>query len=234
MAKSRYVPNPKRTALKTYLNAPQARLRAEAASQIKKQIEAGTYQVSTKLWNGKQWAYFCPMCRTSRSLPASPKSGTFKQFVQIALTTLVLTLALWPWVGAKGLVFFVPIWAVFETFHRIWARAMVRCKVCGFDPYLYVVSRERAMAEFDDHWRAKLSERGVQWQEDGTILDEANSASDQVLHADADSASGLNSAMDSGSEAGDEFEKQSGLNSQRTAGSSSRASRDFRSPAPPA
>jgi hypothetical protein len=50
MAKSRYVPNPKRTALKTYLNAPQARLRAEAASQIKKQIEAGTYQVSTKLW----------------------------------------------------------------------------------------------------------------------------------------------------------------------------------------
>lgn len=232
MAKSRYVPNPKRRVLKTYLNAPQARLRAEAANQIKKQIEAGTYQVSTKLWNGKQWAYFCPMCRTSRSLPASPKSGTFKQFVQIGLTTLVLTLALWPWMGPKGLVFFVPIWAIFETFHRIWARAMVRCKVCGFDPYLYVVSRERAMAEFDEHWRTKLSERGVQWQEDGTILDESSVESESSLHRESGSASSLDSDSAFSSDSGPESENKPQLNSQRSVGSSSRAG-DFRSPTPP-
>lgn len=161
-----YQRNPQRKNLKRYLDAPNEVLRTKGAQEVKRRLEAGTYRVAPKIWREQGWVFYCPMCKTPRTLPSPPLPGGWKRVAQLTLTTLVLTMIAWPWMGPKGVVFFVPVWALYETVHRLWARAVVRCKSCGFDPFLYVSSRERAMEEFDAHWKRKFREKGVPWPEE--------------------------------------------------------------------
>ena len=84
-----------------------------------------------------------------------------KHFVQIGLTTVVFTMLTWNWLGWKGMVAFVPIWAIFETFFRIKLRAALTCYYCGFDPYLYLQDDEKARTAIEQFWRRRFSEKGI-------------------------------------------------------------------------
>lgn len=84
----------------------------------------------------------------------------------MGLTTAVLTMATWPWFGLKGVVWFMPVWIVFETVYRVRMRALMACPQCGFDPYLYMTDVQRARKAIDLYWREKFREKGVPYPGD--------------------------------------------------------------------
>ncbi len=73
----------------------------------------------------------------------------------------------WPWLAWKGVVSFLPFWALFETIYRLRMRHALSCPHCGFDPYLYLDNVERAKEEMDAHWRRKFAEKGIPYPEKG-------------------------------------------------------------------
>lgn len=122
-------------------------------------------------WRARQtsaFRFYCPLCRLERNLPLNPKVGTPRQLLQLAFTTAVLTCALWPWMGIKGVISGVPLWMAFETYYRSRVRAALICSSCGFDPYLTLVDSSRAREEVERHWRKKYSEKGIPFPEKNT------------------------------------------------------------------
>ena len=93
-----------------------------------------------------------------------PKPGRPIHFAQVGITTVVLAIgmnALWPWIGVKALVAFVPLWIAFEVIYRAKVRASVVCRKCGFDPVLYLSDVDRTREAIRDHWRKRFEEKGI-------------------------------------------------------------------------
>jgi hypothetical protein len=131
------------------------------------------------LWPGsrhKPYAFYCANCKSSRKLLLNPSPYSFQRFMQVALTSVFLMLVSWPLFGFRGLVFFVPSWAVFEVVYRARVRAEVKCPHCGFDPYLYMVDVQRARQQMEAHWRKKFEERGIPYPEKGGITQPVKAA----------------------------------------------------------
>lgn len=128
---------------------------------------------SKSIWKERftrNFQFYCPMCTTLRRIGMHPKPGQPIHFVQVALTAILVAIgiyALFPWMGAKGLVSFIPLWIGFESIYRARVRAQVRCTKCGFDPILYLVDVGKARAAIQDHWRARFAEKGIPFPEEG-------------------------------------------------------------------
>jgi hypothetical protein len=121
------------------------------------------------LWKGDHssgWSFYCPLCRSNRRVAHQPTPNR-RHYLQLALTTVALTAALWPVFSWKGFVCFVPLTVAFEVIYRSRARVALNCPHCGFDPYLYLVDTKRARAEIEAHWRKKFSEKGIPYPENG-------------------------------------------------------------------
>ena len=122
---------------------------------------------SKSIWRERftrNFQFFCPMCTTPRKIGMDPRPGQPIHFVQVGLTTLVISLLcvrFLPWIGWKSLVGFVPLWIAFETVYRARIRAKLVCGKCGFDPVLYLVDVDRAREAIRDHWRKRFAERGI-------------------------------------------------------------------------
>jgi len=104
-------------------------------------------------------------------MPRRPTS--FRSVIQISLTSLVCAMALSSWLSFKGLVVFVPIWAIYEMFYRLKVRALMPCPQCGFDPYLYCVDKQLARKEIDQFWRAKFAEKNIPYPGESLDKNEA-------------------------------------------------------------
>ena len=104
----------------------------------------------------KHWVFFCPLCRAQRVVKMRPKPESLENILRISLTTVALTLALWPICGARGLFLGFPIWAVFEVFYRVRLRSQVACQKCGFDAYLYLSDLPKARATVEEFWKGKV------------------------------------------------------------------------------
>lgn len=134
----------------------------------------GQYRVQTRVvdeslqlksfWQqrqGKLWCFLCPVCRTSRRIPCRPQPGGVRHFFQVGLTAAVFTLLCWKGLGWKGVISFLPLWTGFEVFYRWRLRAILPCRECGFDPYLFKTDVNRAKNEIETHWRKKFEEKGI-------------------------------------------------------------------------
>jgi hypothetical protein len=71
----------------------------------------------------------------------------------------------WNWLGFVGLFSIVPFWIVFELVYRIRLRTGFECKVCGFDPYLYLHDIQKAKAQVDARLRQTYALKGVPYPE---------------------------------------------------------------------
>lgn len=112
----------------------------------------------------KNFRFYCPMCAAARQIGIHPKPGQPIHFVQVGITTVVFALGLhqiWPWIGVKALVAFVPFWIVFEIVYRAKVRASVTCQRCGFDPVLYLSDIDRTREAIREHWRKRFEEKGI-------------------------------------------------------------------------
>lgn len=107
------------------------------------------------------WSFYCPLCKVFRRISQHPRPESARHIVQIGLTSLAFTLGAWSWFSWKGIVSFVPIWAVFEMIYRIRIRGILRCPHCGFDPVLFLSDTERAKKEVESHWRKVFAEKGI-------------------------------------------------------------------------
>lgn len=118
------------------------------------------------MWSGGTpfWDFFCPKCRIERRVPLRSRPGGVHVF-QVLLTSLFLTLILWPVLDWKGILSFVPLWTVFEVVYRLRIRMAMPCSNCGFDPYLYLTDVKRARKEIEAFWRAKFAEKGIPFPE---------------------------------------------------------------------
>lgn len=126
--------------------------------------------------------FYCPMCTTPRRIGMHPKPGQPIHFAQVGITAILIAgvvAQLFPWMGYKGLVSFLPLWIAFETIYRARVRAQVRCSKCGFDPVLYLVDVEKARGAIRDHWRLRFEEKGIPFPE----AEEGNDATRSQLTA---------------------------------------------------
>lgn len=124
-------------------------------------LEPEIWKQMAKPSRGPIWSFFCPLCEVPRKLKISPRPDRPIYWIQIALTSLVATLATWPVFGWKGLVSFVPLWSVFEGIYRLRIRRHSKCPHCGFDPFLAMTNVPQAKQEVARYWDQKFEELGV-------------------------------------------------------------------------
>lgn len=132
----------------------------------------GDFKTLWKDQKKRNWSFYCPQCRASRTIPFQPKPEP-RHFVQIGLAAAFFTLVTWPWFTWKGIVSFVPFWLIFETFYRGLVRVAVACPHCGFDPFLYMHDAKRARVEIEAHWRKKFTEKGIPFPGEGPAAEKS-------------------------------------------------------------
>jgi hypothetical protein len=114
----------------------------------------------------QQYRFFCVSCKKERHLSPPARIGSPLFFVQMMLTTAFCALLAWPWMGWKGaLAFLIPVGLIFEVGTRLKMRSILVCPDCQFDPILYLVNREKAVAEVEAAWKKKFEEKGLIYPE---------------------------------------------------------------------
>jgi len=98
--------------------------------------------------------FFCPLCRTERAMTISPRL-TFKNYVQIFLTSIVFGAALYPFMSIKCFFVFFITWAAFELSVRTDFKKQVPCPHCGFDATWYKKDVKVARKLVKDFWEQK-------------------------------------------------------------------------------
>jgi hypothetical protein len=110
--------------------------------------------------------FYCVGCNRERRIHPPAKIGSKLFYLQILITTAILTMAGYPWLGLKGFACLViPVGIAFEVFYRIKMRAALVCPDCEFDPILYLVDRKKAAHQVERVWRKKFEQRGLSYPE---------------------------------------------------------------------
>ncbi len=110
--------------------------------------------------------FYCVGCNRERRIHPPAKIGSALFYLQILITTSILTLAGYPWFGLKGFAFLViPVGIGFEGFYRMKMRTAMICPDCEFDPILYLVDRKKAAHQVERVWRKKFEEKGLPYPE---------------------------------------------------------------------
>lgn len=115
----------------------------------KRPLETRTYKYKNKDRN-----FFCPLCRTERNVPVSPRL-TKKNYLQIFLTSIVLGAILYPIMGVESFVVFFAVWGLFELAIRSDFKKQVPCPHCGFDATWYKRDVKVARQKVAEFWAQK-------------------------------------------------------------------------------
>lgn len=113
-------------------------------------MEQEVRPIKKSIWKDRYFPpkhFICPICLAERQLKQELRFGRIKHYLSAFATTAVAMLLCWPWFGWKGIVLFVPLWAIFEFVYLGVLRGSLVCKNCGFDPYLAKSNPERAAQE---------------------------------------------------------------------------------------
>jgi len=76
--------------------------------------------------------FYCPRCGMERGIRYSPNLS-LNNYLQIALTSLVISLILYPFLGMKGFISFFIILPAFDFINRLNFRKELTCPYCSFD-----------------------------------------------------------------------------------------------------
>ncbi len=123
------------------------------------------------LWRDRSrglWSFLCPLCKAQRKVLMRPRPGGV-HFIQIGLTSVMFTLLFWSVLGWRGVVSFVPFWTLFEIVYRWRLRAVLPCRQCGFDPYLFLADVDSAKVEIETHWKKKFAEKGIPYPDTPSV-----------------------------------------------------------------
>lgn len=104
--------------------------------------------------------FYCPLCRTPRAIMVQPRPS-FKNHLQILLTTSVMVLLFYPIMEWRALVFFFIIWGGLEAFQRLLFKKDVPCPHCGFDASWYKKDVREAKRRVQEFWVTKNAEKNT-------------------------------------------------------------------------
>ena len=93
--------------------------------------------------------YFCPCCRSQRTIRYSRRL-TAIHFGQILMLSVAATAIGYSWIEWKGALCFPIIWAIFETIHSSLYRKDLNCPYCGFDATWYKKDVKIARAKVEE------------------------------------------------------------------------------------
>ena len=103
--------------------------------------------------------FFCPLCTTERAFTIGHKIS-LKNFGQIIIATLFVSLLLYPFMGFESIYSFFAVWACFEIGLRLNFRKEIACPHCGFDASWYRKDIRIAKKLIDEFWIDKKKEQG--------------------------------------------------------------------------
>ncbi|AFY01249.1 hypothetical protein [Bdellovibrio bacteriovorus] len=86
---------------------------------------------------------YCAFCKSPRRIYRR-KNISLMNILGSALASVVIMFALWQQYDPRVMVAFVVCLAISEVFVKIRWRLSVVCRVCGFDPVLYLKAPEQA------------------------------------------------------------------------------------------
>ena len=100
------------------------------------------------------WEFYCPACKAQRRSFYWP-SPRVRHYVALGILGLFIAAASQPWLGYRGGMLILPVWAGFEFLYRARARQSLICSRCGFDPYLYKYDVKLARDKVERFWAEK-------------------------------------------------------------------------------
>ncbi|MGE5086733.1 MAG: hypothetical protein ACM3MG_10565 [Bacillota bacterium] len=89
---------------------------------------------------------YCAFCKTPRNIYRK-KNISLMNIIAAAMASIVVMFAIWQEYDPRVMVVFVICLATSEIFVQIRWRLSVVCRVCGFDPILYVKDPDAAAAK---------------------------------------------------------------------------------------
>lgn len=115
--------------------------------------------------------FFCPLCRTQRNFTSTPRL-TLTHYLQIAMTTLILVMVLFPFVAWKGLFTIFLVWMGFYFMVRMNFKKQIPCEHCGFDATWYhrdIPTTRKKVAEF---WEKNEALKVSTTEEQSVVVDD--------------------------------------------------------------
>ena len=98
--------------------------------------------------------FYCPLCRSKRYFQYRPHLSR-KQYLQVLLATVVVSLATFSLTSWRCFIFFFIFWAMVELVNRCLLRKEVPCPYCGFDAAVYRRDVKQARAVVKKFWDAR-------------------------------------------------------------------------------
>jgi len=98
--------------------------------------------------------FYCPLCRSKRYFQYRPHLSR-RQYVQVLLATMVVSLATFSLTSWRCFIFFFIFWSIVEFFNRCLLRKEVPCPYCGFDAAVYRRDVKQAKADVQAFWQAR-------------------------------------------------------------------------------
>ena len=134
---------------------------AEVSRIVRKGLKRERYR--------KVFSFFCPNCSVSRRIPLLRHPFSRDLLIQLTVATAFLTLIFWNLLEWKGVLSLLPLAVGYEVVHRFRLRMHLRCKDCGFDPYIYALDTQWAREEVVNHWREKFKKAGRPYPGDPVV-----------------------------------------------------------------
>ena len=101
--------------------------------------------------------FLCALCSAPRNMKYSKNLKT-QNYIQIALVSVAVVWALYPFIGVKSLMSVFALWMSFEIINKILYRKDIPCPYCGFDATWYRRDVKVAHQKVKDYWQTNYPE----------------------------------------------------------------------------
>lgn len=106
-----------------------------------------------KIKNPKK-EFLCALCSAPRQMRYS-KNLSRKNYLQIVVTSVLLSWLLFSFVGPKALFSIFFVWTAFEVTNKFLYRKEIPCPYCGFDATWYKRDIKLARKKVEEFWTLK-------------------------------------------------------------------------------
>jgi hypothetical protein len=101
--------------------------------------------------------FLCALCSAPRQMKHS-KNLHFINYMQVLVLSAAFIWLCLPFMGAKSLFVFFPVWMAFEIGNKLLYRKELPCPYCGFDPTWYRRDVKVANKLIRDFWEQNYPE----------------------------------------------------------------------------
>ncbi|MES2769550.1 MAG: hypothetical protein V4596_10445 [Bdellovibrionota bacterium] len=104
--------------------------------------------------------FFCAFCKSPRTMNMQKHVQLFEISISLA-GSLLLMLVFFQGFDSKVLILFGILLSIFEFFVQLKFRLGMACSQCGFDPLLYMKSKDKACALVKTHLESRKNNPAV-------------------------------------------------------------------------